>query len=203
MDAMSSEPLSASPTPIAAPPKTYNDQLKQDFGVMIDGLSLKREQKEYLRMRWLDQILWMEGRATKARDRHYQMRVTAILGGVMVPILVGLTPVEGDRQTLQFFRYSTAALGAVVAMASAIEQFFNYGERWRSYRRSAEVLKSQGWQFFQLSGPYSKLSHESAFPVFAGQVEEVIQRDVEIYATQVTQEKKKEKDLDGDGKPDK
>jgi hypothetical protein len=188
------------PATSANPSASYNEQLKQDFGKMIDELPLKPVQREYLRMRWLDQILWMEKRATESRDRHYQLRVTAILGGLLVPVLVGLTPVEGDKSTLNVFRYTTAGLGAIVAVASAIDQFFSYGDRWRNYRRSAELLKSQGWQFFQLSGPYSKsTNHETAFSMFAGQVEEVIQRDVEVYAT-TSQEKHKDKD--GDGKPD-
>lgn len=201
---MTPEPVAAVAVPPAETPSgNYNDQLRREFGQMIGCLGLKPVQKDYLRMRWLDQVLWMEGRATRARDRYYQLRITAILGGVLVPVLVGLTPVEGERQTLQFFRYATAGLGAVVAMSSAIEQFFNYGERWRTYRRSVELLKSNGWQFSQLSGPYGKFAnHEGAYLLFVSQVEEVIQRDVEIYATQISQEKKKEKDLDGDCQPE-
>lgn len=200
---MTLEPAAAVAVPSPKPPsETYNDQLRREFGQMISCLGLQPLQKDYLRMRWLDQVLWMEGRAARARDRYYQLRVTAILGGVLVPVLVGLTPVEGERKMLQFFRYATAGLGAMVAMSSAIEQFFNYGDRWRTYRRSVELLKSNGWQFSQLTGPYSKFtSHEGAYLLFVSQVEEVIQRDVEIYATQISQDKKKEKDLDADCQP--
>ncbi|MHC5732754.1 MAG: DUF4231 domain-containing protein, partial [Nostoc sp.] len=89
--------------------------------------------------------------------------------------------------------WSTFGLSQIVAISAAIEEFFHYGERWRHYRRTVESLKSQGWQFSQLTGPYRKYTtHEEAFNVFAGQVEDIIQRDVEIYATQVVQEKKEE-----------
>jgi hypothetical protein len=44
-----------------------------------------------------------------------------------------------------------------------------------------------------LSGSYvTYKTHEEAFTIFASQIEEIIQRDVEIYATQVVQEKKQE-----------
>jgi hypothetical protein len=86
---------------------------------------------------------------------------------------------------------ATIVLSGIVAVSSAVEEFFHYGERWYNYRRSAESLKAQGWQFFQLSGHYRPYkSHEEAFVVFADQVEEIIQRDVEVYVTQVAREKK-------------
>jgi hypothetical protein len=54
-------------------------------------------------------------------------------------------------------------------------------------------LKIQGWQFSQLSGLYqSSNSHKDAFPLFVAQVEDILQRDVEVYMTQVVQEKKED-----------
>lgn len=45
-----------------------------------------------------------------------------------------------------------------------------------------------------MTGPYRIYSsHEQAFNLFASHVEDIIQRDVEIYATQVVQEKKEER----------
>jgi hypothetical protein len=48
----------------------------------------------------------------------------------------------------------TVGLSLLVALSAAVEQFFNYGERWRHYRRMAELLKIEGWEFFHLSGHY-------------------------------------------------
>ena len=77
-------------------------------------------------------------------------------------------------------------VGAVVAVAVAIEGFFRYGERWRNYRRSCEVLKSEGWSFFQLTGPYGRYkTHADAYERFAGRVETIIQEDVQTYITEI------------------
>jgi hypothetical protein len=79
----------------------------------------------------------------------------------------------------------TVALSAIVTSSAAIDEFFGFSDRWYSYRRSVELLKSQGWQFFQLSGAYQEYkSHEMAFPVFAERIEAIIQRDVEVYVTE-------------------
>jgi hypothetical protein len=94
-------------------------------------------------------------------------------------------------------------LSQVVAILAAVEQFFKFGDRWRHYRRTAEALKSHGWQFFQLGGAYisyaKKGGHQAAFPVFVAQVEEIIQSDVEGFVSQIAVQKqldKQESDLE-------
>jgi hypothetical protein len=169
----------------------YNEFLKQNFSELIESLNLQDLQKKFLYSRWLDQMLWMEGQATKARNRYYKLRLITIVGGVLLPALVSLN--INNNEVKYLFIWSTFALSQVVAISAAIEEFFHYGERWRHYRRTAESLKTQAWQFFQLTGPYTSYkSHEQGFGNFANQIEEIIQRDVEVYATQVVQEKKQE-----------
>jgi len=182
----------SSQKPMAPKKDDYREGLKQEFTNLFETLDLKDTQKHYLRSRWLDQVLWMEGRAGKARDFHYRLRLTTIIGGVLIPALVSLNFMDANNERLkQFLGVSTFALSQIVAVSAATEQFFNYGERWRHYRRGVESLKTQGWQFFELGGPYQTYkTHDEAFHIFAGQVEAILQQDVEVYATQVTQPKK-------------
>lgn len=53
-------------------------------------MNLGDVQRHFLRSRWLDQVLWMEGKANLSRDRHYLLRITTIVGGVILPALVSL-----------------------------------------------------------------------------------------------------------------
>jgi hypothetical protein len=175
---------------------SYQEFLKADFNKLFEGMNLGDGQRHFLRSRWLEQVLWMEGKAILSRDRHYFLRITTIVGGVILPALVSLninTTQQVNDRVKNVIIWSTFGLSQVVAISAAIEEFFHYGERWRHYRRTVESLKTQGWQFSQLTGPYRNYTtHEQAFNVFAGYVEDIIQRDVEIYATQVVQEKKEE-----------
>lgn len=172
---------------------SYQKFLQEDFNKLFEGMKLGDVQKHFLRSRWLDQVLWMEGKANLSRDRHYALRITTIIGGVILPALVSLNLNNIKLEDKQPIIWSTIIISQVVAISAAIEEFFHYGERWRHYRRTVESLKTQGWQFSQLTGPYRLYaSHEQAFNLFAGQVEDIIQRDVEIYATQIVQEKKEE-----------
>lgn len=171
----------------------YREFLKQDFINIIESLNLPELYQHFLTSRWLDQLLWMEAQAGKARNRYYTLRLITIIGGVALPALVSLNINNADiRDSIVWLTFS---LSQIVAMSAAIEEFFHYGERWRHYRRTAESLKTQGWQFFQLTGSYVNcINHEQAFTAFASQIEDIIQRDVEVYASQVVQEKKQEED---------
>jgi hypothetical protein len=179
---------------------SYADFLKQDFGNLFETLELNDRQKHYLKSRWLDQIIWMEGRANLSRDRYYKLRLITIIGGVIVPILVSLN--VNTKPLDSFLKGSVIVLSGMVAISSAVEEFFHYGERWKHYRRTAETMKAQGWELFQLSGSYANYkSHAEAFTNFVGSVEEIIQRDVEVYVTKVTQENKKEEEKEKEKEP--
>ncbi|MEB3337738.1 MAG: DUF4231 domain-containing protein [Leptolyngbyaceae bacterium] len=174
-------------------PDPYREWLEKDFGELFATLQLKPSQKKFLRSRWLDQVLWSEAKAAKNRDQYYRLRLTAIVGGVIIPILVSLNI---NNSTLRnAVRYFTIGFSGIVAVSAAVEEFFRYGERWHHYRRTAESLKTQGWQFSQLSGSYRTFkNHEAAFVMFADRIEEIIQQDVEVFVTQVSQEKQKDKE---------
>ncbi len=167
--------------------------MKKDLGTLIDALDLSDLQKHFLRSRWLDQVIWMEGKADNARSWHYRLRLTVIIGGVIIPALVSLnTSTLGIAQVVGWIAFG---LSLLVALSAAVEQFFNYGERWRHYRRMVETLKIEGWQFFQLSGPYRRYkSHAEAYPAFAARTEETNQHDVESYITSVVREKEEDKE---------
>lgn len=168
-----------------------SEWLKQDLGALIDALELTPLQKRFLRARWLDQLAWLETAAQKAQRFHYVLRLTTIVGGVMIPALVGLNfdTVLGD-----VVRGATFAIGLLVALSAAVEEFFHFGERWRHYRRSAELLKIEGWQFFQLSGAYQAHgTHAAAYAAFAACVEDTIRHEVDAYVTQVVREAPQEK----------
>lgn len=164
---------------------TYNDQMRKQLEQLIGDLGLAPLQERYLRDRWLDQVLWMEGRAAQAQLRYHVLRLVTIVGGVLVPAAVSLDT--------QWSRALAIVVGLLVAVSAAVEEFFHYGERWRHYRRTVEVLKTEGWRFFQLAGaPYQgKAAHADAYPDFVERVESLLGQDVKVFITEVAKEKAK------------
>lgn len=171
---------------------SYRDYLKQDLSGLIEALELSDLQKHFLRSRWLDQVLWMEGRANKSRTWYYWLRLITIIGGALITALAGIN-VNGASFD-SGIKWVIFVLSLLVTISAAVEEFFHFGERWQHYRRTVEGLKIEGWQFFQLSGPYRRYaSHTEAYPAIAARVENIIQRDVEVYISEVVREPEEEK----------
>ncbi|MEB3295263.1 MAG: DUF4231 domain-containing protein [Synechococcales bacterium] len=175
--------MTDSPTPPAPPaPLSYSDQLKQDYAAIIDKLELTDLQKDYLKQRWLDQVLWLEKRAGQMRDLHQRLRISAIVLGAIIPVLVTF---NFDTKIDQVVKAVLATAGAGVTIVSALEGFGQYGNRWYSYRKSVELMKSHGWQFFEKTGSYQTYAHHTeALPVFINRIEEIIQQDVQVYTNE-------------------
>jgi hypothetical protein len=172
----------------ARPPSSTGDQdrLKANFDQLIAQLRLSELRRQFLRSRWLDQLVWVEGRANHNRDRYFFWRLITIIGGVLVPALVTLQ-LNGSATTP--VTWATFGVSLLVAISAAVEGFFRYGERWRQHRRTAELLKTEGWQFLQLTGNYRRhAAHGSAYPLFASRVEDILQQDVDAYITTVAAE---------------
>ncbi|WP_242045505.1 MULTISPECIES: DUF4231 domain-containing protein [unclassified Calothrix] len=164
----------------------YSQYLKQTFYGLIDRLDLSDLRKDFLKNRWLDQVMWLEGRATKERNAHHNLRMITIIGGVIVPALIGFE--KGNQKWQEIVGWSAFGLSQVVAVSAAVEEFFGHGEKYRSYRNTAEGLKIEGWQFFQMAGPYRQYNnHSEAYTIFAERVEQYIQQDVQGFISQLTE----------------
>ena len=160
----------------------------------IQMLAMHEDKKEWMRDRWLDQVLWFDGRARDANRRYAALRVIAITGGVLVPALVSLSPPANSNELWEWVKPTTFVVSLMVAAAVGLDGFFHYGERWRHFRRTAELLKTEGWLFIEGGGRYKQYQHrhdfhERVFPLFATKVEEIVRRDVEVYLTRIVQEK--------------
>ena len=173
---------------------TDHQKLRAEMSKLIEALELPELNKQFLQARWLEQVIWMEGKALDSLCWYRVLRLATIIGGVIVPALVSLNLGAGAADMIKTL---TFAVSLMVALSAAVEEFFHYGERWRHYRRTVESLKSEGWQFFQLSGPYANLTHVQAYPAFAARVEELSREEVETYMTQVVKEKKEKDDKAG------
>jgi hypothetical protein len=159
-------------------------KLARDLGKLIDSLELRDLDQQFLRARWLDQILWMEVAAVRARTLYQGLRIVTVLGAVVVPALVSLSLKGNAARAVDWL---TFAVSLLVAASAAIDGFFHFGTRWRHYRGMAEHLKSEGWSFAELSGPYRRpnATHRNAFPTFVARIERSLGQEVEEYVAQV------------------
>ncbi|NET61550.1 MAG: DUF4231 domain-containing protein [Symploca sp. SIO2E6] len=173
--------------------KNYQEEYKQKFIELIDQLELPEINKQFMKSRWLDQLLWLESRSGGAKRWSTRLRLATIVGGVLIPALVSLN--FNDNQLGETIGWVTFGLSQVVAISAAVEEYFHFSDKSTQYRQTAECLKSEAWQFFQLSGIYQKYpNHLKAYPNFAVRVEQFIQKDVQTFV-EIAKEQEKEEQL--------
>jgi hypothetical protein len=162
---------------------SYRDSLNKELRAVVDSLQVSELHKSYLKSRWLDQVLWMEGKAQQNSYRHHALRVVTLICGLIIPVLAGLSL---DAALSTFTKYSIVVLGLVVAISTGLEELFQFGTKWRHYRQTVEGLKIEGWRFFQLADRYRRFaSHAEAYPSFADRIEDIFHSDTQVYIAEV------------------
>jgi hypothetical protein len=149
---------------------------------LVAGLDLHDEKtKQYIEARWLKYVEWWDSRANSARKKYYALRSAVVIAGALIPALVGLRElVEGEYGWI--FTVASIVASLIVAICAGIESLFNFGDIWREKRAAAELIKSEGFSFFQLIGEYTPFkSHQEAYPLFARNVENLIRNEIKDY----------------------
>jgi hypothetical protein len=158
----------------------------RDEDMLADGIAQATRDKRitsYFTNRFLEYLRWLEDGSGNNLIVYYALRITAIVLAALVPALVALDLGSVGRTV-------TVVLGVIVAAATAVEHFLTSGQRWRHYRGSVELMKSEGWLYLELAGPYSNLgSLEAAFPTFVERVETLMRDEVKEYVTTIVVER--------------
>lgn len=162
---------------------------KQALTNLIGKLdTLDDQHRDFLANRWLHYLLWWDERSRGSKWKYYTLRSIVIIGGSVIPLLVGL---HASGRSSKYIQAITVVLSLMIAISAGLEEIFRFGEIWREKRAAAEHLKIEGWRFFQLIGPYDGKTHKEAYSEFAVAVEMLIEREIRDYLTAV-QPKKQE-----------
>ena len=157
------------------------------LAAVLEPIDLSPERRAALIDRYLAYANWLDHAARRAQRTHYALRMTALIGGILLPAVAGLDAATGGAA----LRWVTAGIGVVVGGTVALDGFLSARGRWLHYRSAAEALQAELWQYALLHGRlYEKApSHAAAFPALATQCEHFIATEVAGYLADATQEK--------------
>jgi hypothetical protein len=142
--------------------------------------------QEALQARYVSYVDWLERAAIRSRRGHYVMRLTAVIGGVIVTSMSSAEVLGDPGAAVQWILLGTSL---AVGMALGVDGLLNLGDRWRHYRRASEMFKSQGWRFIQRTGDYAHLSDADAVRAFATKIEDLIDEETGGYISGPAQTK--------------
>ena len=145
----------------------------------ITELGVEPEVAHYLRRRYLEYLRWLEDASARNLVLYYGLRIPALVLAATVPALVALD-----------LRVTSIVLGILVAAATGVEHLLSSGRRWRHYRGTAELMKSEAWLFLARGGTYSAYrTHAEALPTFVTRAEALVRDEVREYVSTVVAER--------------
>jgi|GEM_PF-917027 len=127
------------------------------------------QERYYIEHRWYSQWSFFDTKATENKNRYYRTQLIVGIGSVSVPVLVGINATGLAAQVLYFV---TVFISLSVAMATAIESLYTFGDNWRSYRSAAEDMRQEKSLYDVKAGRYA--SNKQAFIRFVERCEEII-----------------------------
>ncbi len=161
----------------------------QRLRTLIRELDLGQDKKlnEYIDARWINYIEWWDSRSSVAKRKYHTLRAAVVIAGALIPALVGLRELNVWGERAWVFAVAAIFASLVVAICAGLESLYSFGTVWREKRAAAELIKSEGFSFLQLTGEYQNFgSHKEAFKQFAGNVERLIRSEIKDYILAVT-----------------
>src|SRR5262245_52178213 len=160
----------------------------EELKKLMEGVKLADPKvNEYINARWLKYVEWWDSRAAKAKWKYFALRSAVVIGGALVPALVGLRELRQFENAAWTFSVASIVVSLVVAICAGLESLFGWGDIWREKRMAAELIKSEGFSFLQLTGGYAQFkTHQDAYELFARSVEDLIRHEIKDYIVAVT-----------------
>lgn len=159
---------------------SYKDQVYD----IIDTLDLNNEtEKNILRSRFLSEVLSYETRRNNTKKYYDVFRFLVTTGSILLPAILSMGQMDPAKLPKNFENISYWASWTISLMVTACNgflQLFSLDKNYFEFAITTEQLKTEGWQFFQLSGKYDDFEdHKEAYKPFCKSIENIKRKQVE------------------------
>ena len=158
----------------------YKDQVLD----IINSLKLSSEtDKHILKSRFLYEVLNYDSRRNHTKKYYNSFRFIVTVGSILLPAILSIGQMDPTKLPKNFDRFSYWAswtISLTVTACNGFLQLFSLDKNYFEYAITSEQLKTEGWQFFQLSGKYEDYEdHEEAYRPFCKSIENIKRKQVE------------------------
>ena len=133
----------------------------------------EEEFEKYLKGRYKCQVQWYDNTSAQNKRYYHWLQWKVIIISASVPVLVVSMP---DR-----FKWITAILSIILAIATAALKVFKFQENWVNYRTIAESLKKEKHYYDAEAGEYATAKDKRQ--LFVEIVEALISRENTLWMT--------------------
>ena len=173
---------------------------------IVDELDLEKAyDKSIIKFRFLNEICFYEGKRDHTKKYYNAFRFIVTTGSILLPAILSMGQMDPAKLPANFDMISYWASWTISLMVTASNgflQLFSLDKNYFSYSMVVEQLKTEGWQFFGLSGKYEDYeSHQEAYKVFSKSIESIKRKQVEQeFSNGKGDSKKKKFDFHGEMK---
>lgn len=158
----------------------YKDQIYD----IINTLELNNEtEKNILRSRFLAEVISYENRRNNTKKYYDVFRFLVTTGSILLPAILSMGQMDPAKLPKNFenISYWTSwTISLMVTACNGFLQLFSLDKNYFEYAITTEQMKTEGWQFFQLSGKYDDFEdHKEAYKPFCKSIENIKRKQVE------------------------
>jgi hypothetical protein len=162
----------------------YDDSYANQVNNIIDTLELDSEtDKGILKSRFLSEVVEYERRKLKTKKYYDVFRFIVTTGSILLPAILSLgqmDPAKLPKNFDQWTYWASWTISLMVTASNGFLQLFSLDKNYFEYALTTEQLKTEGWQYFQLSGKYEDdESHQEAYKAFSKSIENIKRKQVE------------------------
>ena len=183
--------------------KGYDDSYANQVNEIINTLELDSEtDRSILKSRFLSEVVKYEDRKLHTKKYYDRFRFIVTVGSIILPAILSLgqmDPTKLPKNFDQIVYWSSWTISLMVTASNGFLQLFSLDKNYFEYAITTEQLKTEGWQYFQLSGKYEDdESHQAAYKDFSKSIENIKRKQVEkeFSGKGDVNKKKKEKPFD-------
>ena len=159
---------------------SYKDQVYD----IINTLDLDSEtDKNILRSRFLAEVLSYERRRNSTKKYYDAFRFLVTTGSILLPAILSMGQMDPAKLPKNFENISYWAswtISLMVTTCNGFLQLFSLDKNYFEFAITTEQLKTEGWQYFQLSGKYDDYEdHKEAYKPFCKSIENIKRKQVE------------------------
>ena len=163
---------------------SYNHSYANQVDKIIDTLKLDSEtDRGILKSRFLSEVVEYERRKLKTKKYYDVFRFIVTIGSILLPAILSLgqmDPAKLPKNFDQWTYWSSWTISLMVTASNGFLQLFSLDKNYFEYALTTEQLKTEGWQYFQLSGKYEDdESHQEAYKAFSKSIENIKRKQVE------------------------
>ena len=184
----------------------YNDSYANQVNEIINTLELDSEtDRSILKSRFLSEVIKYEKRKLHTKKYYDRFRFIVTVGSIILPAILSLgqmDPTKLPKNFDQVVYWSSWTISLMVTASNGFLQLFSLDKNYFEYSLTTEQLKTEGWQYFQLSGKYEDdKTHQAAYKDFSKSIENIKRKQVEkeFSGKGDVSKKKKEKPFDFQG----